>query len=285
MCDIESNSEGNPSSAIDLKDGEEALVEVVKVGALEVVVAEAVAAVEVRAEDLEAEHGEDAHDEEEQQEQRGDRLDAVGQRLEQVGEVAPVPVRDRSVAKGKRPLRGRPGRHDCTLTLDYRRDDHRGGMVLTVTNGALRQETRSSTRRRGACPQWRSVWLHRPQSNADGPTDRRCRPGQRDPGGFWPRRPSRPNPVRSLCGTVHAGAPNYEEGEWDAVAGGNSEYSEYVVTWEIRMEQRGARVQKRRPNRDSKTVEQNRFRRWRWWYTWETRADSRVTRTRKGCIL
>ena len=83
---------GKPSAAIDLKDGEEALVEVVKVGALEVVVAEAVAAVEVGAEDLEAEHGEDAHDEEEEEEERGDRLDAVRQRLEQVREVPPVPT-------------------------------------------------------------------------------------------------------------------------------------------------------------------------------------------------
>ena len=81
----------NPS-ALDLKDGEEALIEVVKVGALEVVVAEAVAAVEVGAEDLEAEHGEDAHDEEEEEEERGDRLDAVRQRLEQVREVPPVPT-------------------------------------------------------------------------------------------------------------------------------------------------------------------------------------------------
>ena len=83
---------GKPSAAIDLKDGEEALVEVVKVGPLEVVVAEAVAAVEVGAEDLEAEHGEDAHDEEEEEEERGDRLDAVRQRLEQVREVPPVPT-------------------------------------------------------------------------------------------------------------------------------------------------------------------------------------------------
>ena len=86
---------------VDLKDREEALVEVVEVGPVRVV-AEALAAVKMRAEDLEAEHGEDAHDEKEQQEQRGDRLDAVRQRLEQVGEVAPVPVRARPPFSGKR---------------------------------------------------------------------------------------------------------------------------------------------------------------------------------------
>ena len=76
---------------VDLKDREEALVEVVEVGPVRVV-AEALAAVKVRAEDLEAEHGEDAHDEEEEEEERGDRLDAVRQGLEQVREVAPVPT-------------------------------------------------------------------------------------------------------------------------------------------------------------------------------------------------
>ena len=81
---------------VDLKDREEALVEVVEVGPV-VVVAEAVAAVEVGAEDLQSEHGEDAHDEEEEEEERGDRLDAVRQGLEQVREVAPVPKLGREV--------------------------------------------------------------------------------------------------------------------------------------------------------------------------------------------
>ena len=46
---------------------------------------------ELAAEDLHAEQGEDHHEEEEQEEERGDRLDRIEQRGNQIGQRAPVP--------------------------------------------------------------------------------------------------------------------------------------------------------------------------------------------------